>query len=651
MCVHTPTPSRLTFEVVYRILRFMRRLMWIALGLTACQTTPLATSETDQDLSMISTTVLDFGSVQVGASSGNSGAVTISENTHNDEETISSITYNGSPSPAGCPDFTLNAGLPGYFGLDCQDSQCPQAKGVVEGFVQCPVLTCTPYNYTFSANFHPTVSASLSCPVVFHMDSGDSKSITLTGVGAPPPIHVGASPPSIAFGGVRITTDSTPVGISVVNTGSATATINSASVSAGFTITGGNAGSHGLGAGAGEGFTVVCHPNAVGGMSGTFNLSSNDPSTPNMAIGLSCSGIDSALAIAPSPAVLPTLRVGETEQKTITITNMGGAATSIQAVTVTGMTMISAPPPGTPLAAGAGTSAIVEFDATAKGDVSGTLHVDYDNGKSVETQITAKAVNTTLSLTPDGDIDFANVCVGQTKNQIFNLIANDEGAFALTAASTPADPSFTLTPPTLPATVQGSAANMVQFTVGASPTGPGDVTSTISLDTDIPGGMPHVLNLHALGLAAGVNGPPQVDLGGNPINQTSVGQHVEISNCTDTAVSISAVALSGVNASDFAIVDQPDSPTIAPYGSVRWLVVLQAHTEGDKTASFDAITDTGVMASVPLIGEGLGSGTGSGDGSTDGTKSSYYACSTGHASSLWPVGFALGALLLRRRRR
>jgi hypothetical protein len=109
--------------------------------------------------------------------------------------------------------------------------------------------------------------------------------------------------------------------------------------------------------------------------------------------------------------------------------------------------------------------------------------------------------------------------------------------------------------------------------------------------------------------------------------------------------------LSGMDSNDFAIVDQPDSPTIDPFGSAKWLVVLQAHTEGTKAASFDATTDSGAITSVPLIGEGLGVGGGSDTGPTDGTKSSYYACSTGHASSVWPIGFALGILLLRRRRR
>ena len=628
----------------------MRRLLLIGLGIAACQTS-LKTSETDQDVTTISATSYDFGTLQQGATSG-AASFYIRESTHAGDysETITGITYNGSSSAAACPDFTVNAQIPGYVELDCE-AAC--AQGLAAGIQQCPIpQVCTPYDYDFSATFHPSVAAGESCVISFAIASG-AKSVTLMGTGAPPPIHVGVSPGSVAFGGVRINTSSSGVGMTIGNSGGAAATINAVSVSgAGFAIVAGNTGAHALGAGASEGFTIVCNPTAVTSYSGTFNVSSNDPSTPNVSLPLSCNGIDSALAISPSPAVLPTLRVGESEQKTITIANMGAAATTIQSVTVTGMTMISAPPAGTGLAANGGaTSAVVEFDGTMAADVSGTLTVNYDNGKTIATQITAKAVNTSLSLTPDGDVDFGQVCVGQTKSTTFDLIANDEGGFVLSSVSAP-DAPFTVTPPTLPATVQGSAANKVEFSITAAPTDAGDATSTVSLTTDIPNGMPHVLNLHTLGLEAGVNGPAQVDLGGNPINMTSVGQHVEISNCTTSIVTVASVTLTGTDAGEFAIVEQPDAPTITPAGSAKWLVVLQAHTAGTKSASFDLVTDAGTT-SVPLIGEGLGdgSGGGGGDGSgSDSTKSSYYACSTGHATSLWPIALALGLLIRRRRR-
>ncbi|MFT3694170.1 MAG: choice-of-anchor D domain-containing protein [Kofleriaceae bacterium] len=621
----------------------MRALVVVIAGLAACQTVEL--SDTSQAVTTAPISSINFGTIQVGSTSAAQGAY-IRETTNNGADTISQLLYNGSTSPAACPDFTVNAPLPGYPEKDCETTCIT---------TQCPVAPvgqiCTTYDYDFTATFHPSIAAGESCQLTF-VGTGGNNVISLSGTGSPPPIHVGASPGSLAFGGVRINTASSAIGVSVVNSGGATATINSVSVTGGFAIVSGNTGSHALGAGAGEGFSVTCNPSGVGAVNGTFNLSSNDPSTPNISLPMSCNGIDSALAISPSPAVLTTLRVGESEQKQITITNMGGAATSIQNVTVTGMTMVDAPPAGTALGAGGMATATIEFDATQKGDVSGTLHVDYDNGKSVDTQITARAVNVALSLTPDGDIDLGNVCVGQTKEQDFKLIGTDEGSFALTAASTatPDDTTFALTTPTLPVTVQGAAANTVSLSLTAAPAVAGDATTVVTLTTDMPGAPPHAINVHALGLEAGVNGPPQVDLGGNQINMTSIGRHVEISNCTDAPVTITAVQISGTDLTEFAIVDQPQSSTIPPYGSASWLVVLQAHTEGEKAASFDATTDSGAVTSVPLIGEGLGSGIGS-DGSVDTTKSSYYACSTGTPTSLWPIALALGGLCVRRRRR
>lgn len=615
----------------------MRRLLLIALGLAACQASP-ETANVEQDLVGNATILLSsgtstFNSTQVGSTS-NTLYFGVRTTANNSSITITNISYS-------CTDYTITAVLPGYADRTCETS-C---------FVMCPQgQICSNDDYSFSAVFHPSVAAATNC-VVTAVTTAGNVSVTLGGTGTPPPIHVSAAPGNINYGGVRINTDSTGVGVSVVNTGGSTATINYVSASAGFGIVAGNTGAHALGADASEGFTVICHPSSLGAIAGSLNVSSNDPSTPSIAIPLACSGIDSALAVSPSPAVLPTLRVGESEQQTITVTNMGAAPTSIQNVTVTGMmTMVSAPPPGTALAANGGSASVtVSFDAQIKGDVTGTLHVDYDNGKTIDTQISGKAVATSLSLTPDGNVELGPICVGQSKSQDFSLLATDEGAFALTSVSA-LDAPFTLTTPTLPAHVQGLAANTVKFTVDGAPTASGDITASLVLGTDIPMGDPHTVNLHMLGLDAGVNGPPQVDLGGNLVNQTSLGQHVEITNCTDAPVTISSVNIDGTDAADFAVVDQPEELTIMPTLSIKWLVILDPHSTGEKSATFNAVSDAGAITTVPLIGEGLGSAGDTGGASSIGTKSSYYACSTGRASSLWPIGFALGALLLRRRR-
>lgn len=618
------------------------------MGLGACQSAPDAgTSQVEQGLIANpviypANPVVTFNSVQVGQTS-NTLSFGVRTTTNNSYLTISAVSYS-------CPDYTISASLPGSAERDCTISSCPLAHAP---YVQCPVAsplitTCSNYDYSFSAVFHPSLAAATSCVVTIVSDAGNL-GLTLYGTGTPPPIHVTASPGSVNYGGVRIGTNSSAVGISVVNSGGATATINSVTTSAGFTMVSGSPGAHTLGAGTGEGYGVVCHPIGVGGLTGSINISSDDPSAPNISIPLACTGIDSALAISPSPATLPTIRVGESEMQTISITNMGAADTSIQAVTVTGMTMVSAPAGGTLLPASGGTASVtISFAGQTPGSTSGTLHVDYDNGKAIDTQITAKAVATSLSLTPDGDVDLGPICIGQTKSQEFAMIGTEEGSFELTSVS-PLDAPFTLTTPTLPAMVQGAAANTVKLTVAGAPTTEGNIAASFMFDTDIPMGTPHTINLRMLGLTEGVNGPPSVDLGGNLVNQTSLGQHVEISNCTAAPVTITSVNISGTDAADFTVVDQPTELTIMPARSIKWLVILDPHSTGEKAAVFNALFDGGTTA-VPLVGEGLGSGVGSG-ASGEGSKSSYYACSTGSPVGLAPIGIALGALLLRRRRR
>jgi uncharacterized protein (TIGR03382 family) len=623
------------------ILGIVRSLIWIAMGLAACQA---VTSSTNQPLLTPAAAIVQsdgtstFNATQVGQTS-NTLHFAIRTTLNNSSITINSFSYS-------CPDYTITATLPGYADRTCE-ATC--ATGGTTPQTVCPVGTlCTDDDYYFTAVFHPSVAATTSCVVTANTTGGSTPPLTLVGTGTPPPIHVTAGPGSINFGGVRVNTTSTGVGVTITNSGGATATINSIAASAGFTVAG-TTGSHGLGAGTSEGVTVTCHPTGVGALNGNLAISSNDGTNPTINIGLTCSGIDSLLAIAPSPAVLPTIRSGDTEMQNITVTNTGAAATSIQSVTVTGFDMVSAPPPGTMLAANGGQATVtVSYSPQDKGDIAGTLHIAYDNGKTIDTPIAAKAVLTSLSLTPDGDVELGPICVGQAHQQDFALVAADEGSFKLTSVTTP-DAGFTLTAPTLPATVQGSAANTVKLTLNAAPTAAGDLISSFQLATDIPMATPHTINLHMLGLDAGVNGPPMVDLGGNLINQTSLGQHVQISNCTDAPVTITSVNISGTDATDFAVVDQPTELTIMPAESIQWLVVLDPHSGGDKSAQFNANFDGGTTV-VPLIGEGLTDMLPSGDDAGS-AKSSYYACSTGSPSALFPVALALGGLLVRRRRR
>lgn len=585
-------------------------------------------------------------SVQVGQSSP-AFTVTVSpQGINNSYDLVTSVTES-------CPDFSVNApGLPAYVTRECIAEDC--GGQICEPQLVIPPNCIEWYTetYQFTVTFSPVVAGATSCVVNVQTQAGQVRAISFSGTGTLPPVDIDVQPTSIAFGDVRRNTTSTPASFSVKNLGGQTLTVNSTAISAGFAFASGPTGSYTVAPGASRAYTVVCQPTAVTTMSGMITVSSNDPATPTVTVPLTCRGIDSNLDITPSPSTIPTTRVGEAMPHTITLRNSGNASMTIQSVALTGadLTMISAPSAGTTLNPGASTTAQVRFEATASGDATGMLVVTYDGGQTRTAQISARALGTSMAMTPDGTVDLGAVCVGQTKDQTFSIIANDEAAFQVDQISVPTG-AFAVTAPSLPATVQGAGGSELAFTVTAAPTATGPDSATVTVTTDIPGAAPRELQVTAEGLTAGVSATPAtLEFGASPIATTTLGQAVSVTNCAAGPVDLTNARIEGADAAEFSIVLPPASTTVASTEAASWLVVLSPNSTGPKQAVFSVDHPDGTV-SVMLLGEGLGEG-GPGPTDPDGGRPSYYACSTsgaGGSTAAWPLVLAV-VLALRRRR-
>ncbi len=623
----------------------MGRIALFAFVLAGCQVDSPTLSQTVQQTVVLLPSSSDFGSLQVGQMSG-SAYLDINPSAGNQYDTITSIT-------ASCPDFVISApGLPTDVYRVCEYTTCDPKYGPCE-LAQAPVCTTTEYvNYRWSAVFRPTVAGATSCVVNILLNGSTLRTVTLSGMGTVPPKDIDVSPTNVAFGDVRKDTSSTPVGLTVRNAGGIGMTVYSAGVSAGFAIASGTTSQYGLAAGASMSYSVTCNPTATTTMNGSFVVQSDDPSTPTVTIPLTCRGIDSAVALTPSPTTLTTTRVGEPVQTTVQIQNSGAASMVLEGVSVTGtdLMLMSAPANGT-YATGAVGGALVRFGATAKGTQTGMLTVTYDGGKTRTSTISARAMATSMALSPDGDVDFGPVCAGQTQAQSFTILANEEASFQVTQLGGVVPP-FTLTSPTLPVTVAGSGATMVQFSVTAAPTAEGIQVSELNLATNIPGSAPRTINLSVDALPAGVSpSPMMIDFGSVPAMSTTIGQSVHLSNCSTTAANFTNARIEGADASEFAIVAQPETSTIGPNGNASWLVVLTTKTAGLKHAEF-MVDYEGGTAIVALDGEGLGDDVIDEPGGPI-DEISYYSCSAagGSTSRAWPLVLVLGIVLRRRRRR
>jgi len=580
---------------------------------------------------------VDFGTQQVRESSMER-MITISPSAGSQDDMITAVS-------ARCPDFVINApNLPARVNRVCMPVTCTghvcqfPDDGTVNGICQTTELN----TYQFGASFRPTVPGPVSCVVTVTLNSSTTRTTTLTGTGVPPRVAADVQPAAVTFGEVRSGTDSTVATIGVHSSGSEALDVASVSASSGFTILSGPTTAYALPANAVQEYKLACHPLAVGDMTGVFSVDSSDARQGLISVELSCKGVDSALGIAPSPATLETTRVGEPVQTTIELRNTGTMPMMLEDVRIVGgdMSMVTRIPLPVSLARPTDVVRVdVRFDATAPGDASATLVATYDGGKKRTTQINGRALATSLSVSPDGDVDFGPVCIGQHKTRDFILMANDQGAFKLASISDPGAPFSVMSPP-LPMTVQGGGATQVVFQVTAAPEVAGAATATTAVHTDIPQGADRILSLGVLGLPPGVTATPDsLDLGSLEINTTAIGKDVQLSNCSSSPIGYSHARIEGLDASDFAIVREPSAAMIAPNGLVSWLIVLQAHSVGPKQATFSVDYDGGT-ASVDLVGEGL---------QVADPRGSYYACSTGRPAALWPIALAL--LALRRRRR
>src|SRR5947199_391398 len=163
--------------------------------------------------------------------------------------------------------------------------------------------------------------------------------MTLSGNGTAP--GVGLAPTSLGFGNQPLATTSTPMTVTLTNTGTAALTINSFAASGDFAATSTGASScptspATLSAGANCTINVTFTPTASGARTGTLSLTDNAGGSPQM-ITLSGNGTAPGVGLAPTSLdfSLPLLAALPISM-TVTLTNTGAAALTINSFAPSG---------------------------------------------------------------------------------------------------------------------------------------------------------------------------------------------------------------------------------------------------------------------------------------------------------------------------
>ncbi len=513
---------------------------------------------------------LSFGSVTVGSNQSLSEMLT---NTGGSSVTVSQIATSGTG-------FSLS--------------------GIAAPFTLAPGQSAS-----FSVIFAPLSAASASGSVnVISNASNPSLSIPLSGTGISPGV-LGSNPASLSFGSVTVGNKQS-LSETVTNTGGASVTISSATITGtGFTLSGITAPVT-LTTGQSATFSVTFTPASTGSASGSVTITSN-ASNPSLTIALLGTGVSpGGLGSNPTSLAFGSVTVGNKQSLSETVTNTGGSSTTISSAAISGagfaLSGITTP---VTLASGQSTTFTVIFTPASAGSVTGSVTIN------------SNASNPTLAIPLSGtgvapgalganptSLSFGSVTVGN-KQSLSETVTNTGGASVTISSAAISGTGFALSGITTPVTL--TAGQSTTFTIAFAPASAGSATGNVTITSN--GSNPTLtIPLSGAGVAPGV-------LGSNPTNlsfgSVTVGNKQSLSetvtNTGGASVTISQVAISGTG---FSFTGITTPATLTSGQSATFTVTFTATSAGSASGSVTVTSNaSNPSLIIPLSGTGVAPGT------------------------------------------
>ncbi|HEV2423656.1 MAG TPA: FG-GAP-like repeat-containing protein [Terriglobia bacterium] len=232
-------------------------------------------------------------------------------------------------------------------------------------------------NYSGDANYNPNSAP----PLTETVSTGGSPIVTLT-------------PTSLTFAAQLINTTSAAQNVTLMNTGTGTATITGITVTGNFKSPSNTCGSS-VQAGASCTISVTFKPTKAGAQFGTLGVSDNASGSPQK---VQLSGQGTVISISPSSLTFAGQKVGTTSQpQTVTVTNEGTSSVTISKIDFSGGNLHDFNSPsntcGTSLAGSSSCTINVTFTPHATGSRASTLLI-YDTGGGSPQQVPVSGTGT-----------------------------------------------------------------------------------------------------------------------------------------------------------------------------------------------------------------------------------------------------------------
>jgi hypothetical protein len=458
-------------------------------------------------------------------------------------------------------------------------------KGVAAG------STCT-FNVTFTPRAGGTRTGTLT---INDNAAGSPQTVSFTGTatsaGAP---IVSLSTSNLSFGSQPVGATSASQNSTLTNTGGSPLSITGIGISgpnpADFAQT--NDCGTSVAAGTSCTFSVTFSPTAIGNRSATLNITDNAGGSPQH-INLAGAGIGPMATLNPTSLSFGNQIVGTTSgAKGIQLKNTGNGTFTINSIAISGTNATDFSQtnncPGS-LAPGAQCNIVVNFSPTDFGTRTASLSVSGDALDGTQTaSLTGSGTtgsNTKVTVSPN-KILFGNQQIGSTSAaQTTTLQNTGHSTLVITniaiAGPNPGDFAQTNNCGVTLARSASCTFN-ITFTPGAN----GNRAATLNI-TDNAGGSPQHVDLAGMGIGpmATLN-PTSLSFGSQNVNTTSGAKGLEVKNTGNNTLTISSIAISGTNATDFSQTN--NCPSSLPPGAHCNISVNFSPTGfGTRTASLN----------------------------------------------------------------
>jgi hypothetical protein len=469
--------------------------------------------------------------------------------------------------------------------------------------------------------FKPTgVGPRIAQAFIADNANGSPQSVTLNGTGAATPAPVASvSPGSVAFPSQTVKTTSSTVPVTLSNTGSAALAITSIAISGAdagdFTQT--NTCGNSLAPATTCAVNLSFTPTTAGARFAQLLITDNATGSPQTVVltGTGAATPAPVASVSPGSVAFPSQTVKTTSSTVpVTLSNTGSAALDITSIAISGAEagdFTQTNTCGNSLAPATTCTVNLSFTPTTAGARSAQLLITDNATGSPQTVAltgTGSANTAPVATLSPTSLTFPSQTV-QTTSSVEPVTLSNTGSAALTLISITISGAnaadFTQT-----STCGNNLPASANCTVNISfiPLAVGARTAQLQLIDNAPGS-PHIVPLTGTGTVVATPAvtltPASLNFPNQSVGVASSASLVILANTGNAALTISSIAVSGANASDFAQTNTCAS-TLAAAANCSISVVFAPAAPGPRSAQI-LITDnaSGSPHQLPLYGIGV----------------------------------------------